>query len=103
MALSTLLAAFALIGIVRALPLEVGVQPHDFGQSHPVVSLNTTVKPAPFCFPSLGFIMPLELPTDTTGWWCDPSTEYAFLGFSYEITACGQCPPSSHAFVLIPP
>ncbi|KAI0779767.1 glycoside hydrolase superfamily, partial [Fomes fomentarius] len=31
---------------------------------------------------------PFELPTDTTGWWCDPSTEYAFLGFSYEVTAC---------------
>ncbi|KAF8200955.1 glycoside hydrolase superfamily [Pholiota molesta] len=21
-------------------------------------------------------------------WWCDPATEYAFVGFSYEVTAC---------------
>ncbi|KAH9061301.1 glycoside hydrolase family 17 protein [Lactarius vividus] len=24
----------------------------------------------------------------TDGWWCDPVNEYAFLGFSYEVTAC---------------
>lgn len=44
--------------------------------------------PAPFCFPALGFVMPPFLPLDNTHWWCDPSTEYAFVGFSYEVTAC---------------
>ncbi|KIK67281.1 glycoside hydrolase family 17 protein [Collybiopsis luxurians FD-317 M1] len=44
------------------------------------------------CFPALGFKMPEETPPDSSledgSWWCDPSTEYAFLGFSYEVTAC---------------
>ena len=41
------------------------------------------------CFPALDFQMPLVLPENNTdGWWCDPSTEYAFVGFSYEVTAC---------------
>ncbi len=88
MVLITFLAALALIVLVHAVPLEVGVQPHDFGQSHPAAANSTTAKQAPFCFPSLGFTTPFDLPTDTTGWWCDPSTEYAFLGFSYEVTAC---------------
>lgn len=40
------------------------------------------------CFPSAGFIMPSTVPSSTDGWWCSPNTEYAFLGFSYEVTAC---------------
>lgn len=40
------------------------------------------------CFPALDFNVPSKVPKNTTGWWCDPSTEYAFLGFSYEVTAC---------------
>lgn len=40
------------------------------------------------CFPALGFKMPSEVPANTNGWWCDPSDEYAFMGFSYEITSC---------------
>ncbi|KAH9830827.1 glycoside hydrolase superfamily [Rhodofomes roseus] len=32
--------------------------------------------------------MPDSVPKSTDDWWCDPSTEYAFLGFSYEVTAC---------------
>lgn len=40
------------------------------------------------CFPSLGFTMPSSVPSSTDGWWCSPNTEYAFLGFSYEVTAC---------------
>lgn len=42
------------------------------------------------CFPAVGFTMPFLIPPDLEGWWCDPSTEYAFLGFSYEVTACTQ-------------
>ncbi|TFK33457.1 glycoside hydrolase superfamily [Crucibulum laeve] len=32
--------------------------------------------------------MPSAVPTSLTNWWCDYSTEYAFVGFSYEVTAC---------------
>ena len=40
------------------------------------------------CFPALGFQMPSDVPANMTGWWCNPSDEYGFLGFSYEVTAC---------------
>ncbi|KAK0196176.1 glycoside hydrolase superfamily [Armillaria mellea] len=42
----------------------------------------------PSCFPAIGFKMPATLPSTTKNWWCDMSTEYAFVGFSYEVTAC---------------
>ncbi|KNZ73371.1 hypothetical protein J132_07669 [Termitomyces sp. J132] len=32
--------------------------------------------------------MPTAVPTSLTNWWCDTSTEYGFVGFSYEVTAC---------------
>ncbi|KAF8135784.1 glycoside hydrolase family 17 protein [Boletus edulis] len=32
--------------------------------------------------------MPSSLPDSLDNWWCSTDTEYAFLGFSYEITAC---------------
>ncbi|TFY58114.1 hypothetical protein EVJ58_g6619 [Rhodofomes roseus] len=74
--------------------------------AHPVVDAVLTevhelngrdgiALPAPFCFPALGFVMPPVLPPDNTLWWCDPSTEYAFVGFSYEVTAC-QTPEQLH-------
>lgn len=40
------------------------------------------------CFPSLGFTTPSDVPSSTDDWWCSATTEYAFLGFSYEVTAC---------------
>lgn len=42
------------------------------------------------CFPSLGFSTPKDVPqmNSTESWWCDPDTEYGFLGFSYEVTSC---------------
>ncbi|KAG6889001.1 hypothetical protein C0995_004469 [Termitomyces sp. Mi166 len=46
------------------------------------------VKPPPNCFPALGFTMPTTIPISLTDWWCDPSTEYGFVGFSYEVTEC---------------
>ena len=94
MIVSAILTTLVLSGLVHAAPLEleVGVQPHDFGQpSNPVTVNITAPKNAPFCFPSLVFVMPLGLPADNTNWWCDPATEYAFLGFSYEVTACAYC------------
>lgn len=47
------------------------------------------------CFPAIGFKMPATTPTSLDGWWCNSSTEYAFVGFSYEIT---QCPFGSSPF-----
>lgn len=86
---STLLSVVALSTLAYAAPLEKGVQPHDFKASTSTVYNATTgAKSAPFCFPALGFAPPLLLPSDNTNWWCDPKTEYAFLGFSYEVTAC---------------
>ncbi|THV05654.1 glycoside hydrolase [Dendrothele bispora CBS 962.96] len=32
--------------------------------------------------------MPSSVPASLNGWWCDTNTEYAFVGFSYEVTAC---------------
>ncbi|KAM5531861.1 hypothetical protein V8D89_014491 [Ganoderma adspersum] len=40
------------------------------------------------CFPALGFNPPANVPDSLDGWWCDDKTEYAFLGFSYEVSAC---------------
>jgi len=40
------------------------------------------------CFPAIGFKMPRELPSSLNGWWCDMSNEYAFVGFSYEVSEC---------------
>ncbi|KAI6100772.1 glycoside hydrolase family 17 protein [Pisolithus croceorrhizus] len=40
------------------------------------------------CFPALNFTMPTEVPSSLDGWWCSMDCEHAFLGFSYEVTAC---------------
>ncbi|KAF8151023.1 glycoside hydrolase superfamily [Crassisporium funariophilum] len=32
--------------------------------------------------------MPATVPSSTTNWWCNANTEYAFMGFSYEVTNC---------------
>ena len=51
-------------------------------------NVNTTNDQS--CFPALGFNMPQATPSDyeLEQWWCDAETEHAFLGFSYEVTAC---------------
>jgi hypothetical protein len=58
----------------------------------PSVSPSVNDTTSSLCFPSLGFKMPTEVPSDSIisqdKWWCSPTTEHAFLGFSYEITAC---------------
>lgn len=40
------------------------------------------------CFPSVGFTMPSTVPSSLNNWWCNADTEYGFVGFSYEVTAC---------------
>jgi hypothetical protein len=65
----------------------------DKGQHHiPASSATANVGgQPPNCFPAIGFKMPAsvdDIMTDRANWWCDYNTEYAFLGFSYEVTAC---------------
>ena len=69
------------------------------GQEHPLLLFNNTLMMGTSqselaatadasCFPALGFEMPETVPSSLDGWWCDSNTEYAFMGFSYEITQC---------------
>ena len=53
--------------------------------SPPPATSNTA---ASSCFPSANFTMPASPPANADNWWCDLDTEYAFVGFSYEVTAC---------------
>lgn len=78
-----------LAGLPNALsvPLDDAAPPNNVATNSTVLTKSPAL-PAPLCFPSLGFVMPDVLPPDNTEWWCDPATEYAFLGFSYEITDC---------------
>ncbi|CAL1707914.1 unnamed protein product [Somion occarium] len=45
--------------------------------------------------------MPPTVPKETTNWWCKPETEYAFLGFSYEVTACQSASQLNREFADI--
>lgn len=77
MSLSTLVLAALCCGLllVSAAPLSTGNE-------------DTADHTHGACFPSLDFVKPLHLPRNNTDWWCDMSTEYAFVGFSYEVTDC---------------
>ncbi|KAI0071644.1 hypothetical protein K474DRAFT_1712284 [Panus rudis PR-1116 ss-1] len=63
------------------LDTEAPAHPHDD-------AFRPAEAAASSCFPALGFKMPSSTPKTLTNWWCNPKTEYAFLGFSYEVTAC---------------
>jgi len=54
----------------------------------PITNSTSSNPTTTLRFPELGFKMPATVPDSLDGWWTDPSTEYAFVGFSYEITAC---------------
>ncbi|KAG6831507.1 hypothetical protein H0H92_009775 [Tricholoma furcatifolium] len=74
-----LFGIFTLPALVRAHPLE---------PTRTLVRHDDRTLAAPHCFPALGFIMPSNVPASLDDWWCDPHTEYAFVGFSYEVTQC---------------
>ncbi|KAF9012436.1 glycoside hydrolase family 17 protein [Cyathus striatus] len=62
-----------------------------FNQAFSIAMRDTNeIPPWKSCFPALDFKMPRDTPPSShlENWWCDPDTEYAFLGFSYEVTAC---------------
>ncbi len=83
------LIALVLSFFASIVPLALSA-PYPDGQATPTTG---DLGFGPSCFPALGFQMPILLPwTNAQGWWCDPSTEYAFMGFSYEVTDCGSIP-----------
>ena len=51
------------------------------------------------CFPAVAFTMPSSVPSSLSNWWCNTDTEYGFVGFSYEVTAC-KCPVTSIPAIL---
>ncbi|TFY70992.1 hypothetical protein EVG20_g2015 [Dentipellis fragilis] len=80
LAASAALLLFTL-GSVCALPSpEVPSTTND--DSHALEARDGT------CFPAIGYKMPANPPANNLQWWCDPKNEYAFVGFSYEVTAC---------------
>ena len=54
--------------------------------NHTIARIADNVSPS--CFPAVGFKMPTVTPTSLTNWWCNADTEYAFVGFSYDISNC---------------
>jgi len=88
MTLSVLLLAAFFAGIQAALASPVA-------HNHTAHAQVGTKLSSASCFPALGFEMPWLLPQNNTHWWCDTKTEYAFVGFSYEVTAC-QSPVLRH-------
>ncbi len=69
--------------LTSALPAQSTAKPtEDSRQRSGSISAHAA------CFPALDFTMPSNPPGDTSSWWCSPNNEYAFLGFSYEVTSC---------------
>ena len=62
----------------------------------PDAQVNTTEAFGWSCYPALDFQKPLLMPPNNEHWWCDPSTEYAFVGFSYEVTDCAYFSAKSY-------
>lgn len=62
------------------------------GDESPVVFVESdhsiSLRKKSDCFPSIGFRMPQEPPSSSNGWWCSMDSEYAFVGFSYEVSQC---------------
>lgn len=74
-------------------PLSIDLDGASFGNFQLIdgqitVSVDPEEPQASSCFPGLGFKMPSSTPKSLDDWWCNATSEYAFLGFSYEISAC---------------
>lgn len=67
------------------------------------VSPSSSASTSSGCFPSLNFQMPSSVPDSLDNWWCPMDTEYAFMGFSYEVTACWSSSSPSAYFKLTSP
>ena len=82
--------SFPLAVILFLTVLSPLVQPHYLEPTRSV-QLNARdeiARTSGDCFPALGFTMPPHVPTTLDGWWCPYDVEYAFVGFSYEVTEC---------------
>lgn len=79
-----LLLLFGLVMLVAALPSPNSTNIHA-GRTDSETSVDSR---STSCFPALDFKMPSHVPDSLEGWWCDAADEYAFVGFSYEVTAC---------------
>lgn len=73
--------------VLAVLSLTTHAVPLDEGAK---VRVRTTA--ATGGFPSLGFQVPETVPSSLEGWWADEETEYAFLGFSYDVSQCKWSP-----------
>lgn len=77
-----LLLLLSLGALVAAFPSSDNIHAGQLDQAGSVNSQSSS------CFPALGFNMPQDVPHSLDGWWCESADEYAFLGFSYEVSAC---------------
>jgi hypothetical protein len=78
------------IGGVDSLPSLHSTDAHDISPRLEYRADFAAASSPPNCFPALGFNMPGSVPSSLTNWWCNTNTEYAFVGFSYEVTDCEQ-------------
>lgn len=67
-------------------PLLVDVNPVDAAITE--IDVLSGSSGCQNCFPALGFAMPGQVPNSLNSWWCSMDCEHAFMGFSYEVTAC---------------
>ncbi|XP_006458998.1 B-(1-6) glucan synthase [Agaricus bisporus var. bisporus H97] len=85
-----LLASFLFSGFSNGCPVSstLSNSVDDVDDRVFVTMPTAALRPASGCFPGFNFKMPESPPASLTGWWCDWDTEYAFVGFSYEVSAC---------------
>jgi len=81
---------YGAIGSVDALPPLPSTDAHDVSPRLEYRADFAAASSPPNCFPALGFTMPGSVPSSLTNWWCNTNTEYAFMGFSYEVSDCEQ-------------
>ncbi|EIW82653.1 glycoside hydrolase family 17 protein [Coniophora puteana RWD-64-598 SS2] len=92
-AVTFLLSLFLLAGARPTNPASSDIRPATAAPSSPPAPAPNASSYNPDsaignCFPALGFRPPVNVPSSLDNWWCDDTTEYAFMGFSYEVTAC---------------
>jgi hypothetical protein len=90
------LSLFVFLSLLLAVARSIPVSDRSITANIAAVNSASSVSQQASCFPSIGFRMPSTVPNNLNNWWCDPATEYAFVGFSYEITACQSFFISSH-------
>ena len=80
-------AAFVVVSVLASSGPRVEDNSTSIGSLSPNQAVQSS-NSGSNCFPAIGFNMPSNVPESLRTWWCDPATEYAFVGFSYEVTAC---------------